>query len=152
MFLAKDVRTRYSDLVKNFIPSIAGGYEGTISSCTPRNQALVWLSAGINNGGESNSARIQRFAMAEFFYEQEGLTWADSTNWLSSRSVCSWYGITCNADRVISKIELGDNNLTGQVRAFLGPDLTVMAYSNISFSLNYAALGRDWHPGPGGRI
>lgn len=152
MFLAKDVRTRYSDLVKNFIPSIAGGYEGTISSCTPRNQALVWLSAGINNGGESNSARIQRFAMAEFFYEQEGLTWTDSTNWLSSRSVCSWYGITCNADRVISKIELGDNNLTGQVRAFLGPDLTVMAYSNISFSLNYAALGRDWHPGPGGRI
>jgi hypothetical protein len=151
LLLAEDVRTRYSDLVKDFIPSVPGGYDGTISSCTPRNQALVWLSAGINNGGDSESARIQRFAMAEFFYEQEGLTWTDSTNWLSNRSVCSWYGITCNEDRIVSKIELGDNNLTGRVRAFLGPGLSLLAYSNISFSLNYAALGRGWHHGPGGR-
>ena len=118
IFLAEDVRTRYSDLVKNFIPSVPGGYDGTISSCIPRNQALVWLSAGVNNGGENESARIQRFAMAEFFYEQGGLTWTDSTSWLSARNVCSWYGITCNVDSVISKIELGGNNLTGQVSAF----------------------------------
>jgi hypothetical protein len=127
ILLAEDVRTRYSDLVKNFIPSVPGGYDGTISSCTPRNQALVWLSTGINNGGEIESARIQRFAMSEFFYEQEGLTWTDSTDWLSTRSVCSWYGITCNTDRVVAKIELDANNISGQVRAIVGPDFDPIA-------------------------
>jgi hypothetical protein len=114
--LAEDVRVRYEALVKEFIPQVFDGFDENRSSCSYRNQALVWLSTGVNNGGEAEFfVRKQRFALAIFFIEQGGLTWKDSTNWLSGREVCQWDHIACDENRIIRGIDLDRNDVTGQV-------------------------------------
>jgi hypothetical protein len=62
--------------------------------------------------------------------------WFSSRGWLgSARDVCSWYGITCNEDGRVFKIELDTNGLTGsfpQEVAYLHETLnTIDLYNNI---------------------
>ena len=90
----------------------------------------------------------QRYAMATLYYslggndilpseeEEEGESffdiisgWADSTNWLSSNSVCTWKGVTCNYFQqnvnlvsepcedggVVSEISIPKNRLDGTI-------------------------------------
>ena len=91
------------------------GYSDDISSCSAWNQALVWLSTGTNNGGENAVARRQRFALAAFFIASEGLTWTESSNWLSEKTLCLWYGVTCNSQSEAQSLVLDMNGLNGLV-------------------------------------
>jgi hypothetical protein len=115
--LANDVIARYQNLVETFIPTITNDFTDSITSCSVRNQALVWLSTGVNNAGESEELRLQRFALAELFIEMGGETWSDSTNWLSENSVCTWFGVSCGDQRSVQGLALDGNNLSGEVRA-----------------------------------
>eukprot|EP01084_Bolivina_argentea_P106000 189822_1 len=40
--------------------------------------------------------------------------WKKNDNWMSDKTICDWYGITCDSNHVIS-IELEDNNLLGSI-------------------------------------
>jgi hypothetical protein len=46
-----------------------------------------------------------------FFVGLNGSNWVDNTNWLSEKSVCTWYGIGCNATGSVVSIVLDTNNL-----------------------------------------
>jgi hypothetical protein len=114
--IADDVRARYNSFV-SFIADFVDGFEGSIESCTPQNQALVWLSTANNNGGEtSDMVRRQRFILSYFFFEQDGTTWRDITNWISERDVCAWARITCDEGGVIRGFNLDRIGVVGQVR------------------------------------
>jgi hypothetical protein len=113
--IADDVRTRYEKLKTSFIPTVLDSFTDDISSCSAENQALVWLSTSTNNGGEDETARSQRFGMAAFFIASDGINWEDNSQWLSERSVCSWFGVTCNSDREAQNLALDMNNLSGTV-------------------------------------
>lgn len=114
--VAEDVQARYASLLETFVPTVFDDFNETISSCSPSNQALVWMSTGLNNGGEaSNAVREQRFALAYFYMEQGGTTWTESDNWLSESDVCTWDRITCDGNGVVEDIDLADNGVTGEV-------------------------------------
>ena len=111
-----DVRARYESLV-DFIASFEDGFESDINSCSPTNQALVWMSTGINNGGEiSERQRKERFILAYFFLEQGGTSWRDITNWLSEQDVCTWARIVCDDQGNVRGLNFDRIGVLGQVR------------------------------------
>jgi hypothetical protein len=114
--LADDVRARRQDLMINFMPSVLPSWNETVSSCTAENQALLWLSSGINNGGEvSNLLRLQRYALAFLYVAQGGTQWRMSTDWMSERNVCDWVNVECDTNSYVRTLNLNNNRLTGQV-------------------------------------
>ena len=124
----EDIRKRWEGLMEDFIPTV-GGFDGGITSCEPRNQALLWLSTGINNGGEDEVARRQRFALAELFYSNGGRRWDDASEWLGVKSVCTWAGITCNSEKRVTDVDMEDNGLVGELSTGLGALLDMKSFN-----------------------
>lgn len=116
--IADDVRARWESYVENFIPSIYDQWNEPIDSCAPENQALLWLSSGLKNGGEIDYLiRLQRYILAVVYYSNGGTEWSRSSSWLSDENACGWEGVECNDDLHVRILNLDENNLTGQISA-----------------------------------
>jgi hypothetical protein len=119
---------------------------------TPQGQAFVWIvsddeaqvdpcsssSSGGSSSSGSNSSNMdptERYTMAVFYYATNDGSWTRSDNWLSSASVCDWYGITCNSNssssiQHVTEIRLPNNNVTGSLPPELGA-LREMSYFDV---------------------
>jgi Leucine-rich repeat (LRR) protein len=114
--LNDDVRARWESLVQSFIPPIYPEWNEKIDSCSAENQALLWLSSGINNGGEiSDLLRLQRLILAVVFFQQGGIKWSRTTNWLSEKNVCEWEGVGCDDEDYVQILNLDQNEMTGEL-------------------------------------
>jgi hypothetical protein len=114
--LADDVRARWEDLANNFMQTVFPGWNEDISSCSAENQALVWMSTGINNGGEiDNTLKLQRYSLALLYIYQLGTDWIRSENWMTEQDACVWEGVTCNSDSYVQILMLDRNRLSGPV-------------------------------------
>jgi hypothetical protein len=51
----------------------------------------------------------ERDILTTFYQASNGTSWLSQTNWLSTKSVCIWYGIICNENGFIDTIQLEDN-------------------------------------------
>lgn len=112
--LADDVIIRWNYYKENVVANIYPEWNESVDSCSSENQALLWLSSGINNGGEINSLRrTQRYILAVVYYHQGGIDWRRSTNWLSEENVCVWEGVECNESSYVRILNLDRNWLTG---------------------------------------
>ena len=124
--LADDVRARWESLVSSFALEIFPSWDERITSCAAENQALVWMSTGINNGGEiDNTLRLQRYSMAYLYYEQGGIGWTQSEGWLSDQNVCTWQNVVCDNESYIRSLSLNNNRLSGQVRSLRDINLSL---------------------------
>jgi hypothetical protein len=113
--IAPDVLTRYEILVP-WVSSLFSDWDETASSCSTRNQALVWMSAGLNLGGEiSDEHRRDRYVSGYLYIDQGGEGWANSNSWLSGADVCKWVYVFCDQQGSVVGLDLQDNNLEGQV-------------------------------------
>jgi hypothetical protein len=108
-----DIRDRYSYNLEHFIPDYFEDYNEDISSCSPRNQALVWISSG-NDAQITKTERAQKFALATIYASLGGSQWNDNTNWLANEDVCTWFGVTCE-EEFVEQLVLDGNNLRGMV-------------------------------------
>lgn len=114
--IADDVRERYESRLETFISTLYEDFDEEISSCSPRNQALVWISSG-EEYRFSYEEKVDRFALATFYAALGGTQWESNDNWFSSKSVCEWHGVECDADGMVQVLAVSDNNLQGTVRA-----------------------------------
>ena len=66
-----------------------------------------------------NERRIQRWALATFYFSLYGLEWTTKDGWLDSNTLgdeCSWHGITCEENTgVVKRIDLSENYVQGDV-------------------------------------
>ncbi len=113
--IAEDIRTRYESRKANFIPTIYEDFDDDIAACSPRNQALVWISSG-NDFEFSYEERVERFAVAALYASLGGIDWELNNNWLGDDTVCMWEGVTCDQDEMVQILALSDNRLKGRVR------------------------------------
>ena len=134
--IAEDVRARWEGLLQRFIPSVYPDWSDPINSCSPENQALLWLSSGLNNGGEiDDTLRLQRYVLAVVYFAQGGTEWARSANWLSEKNVCVWEGVECNDSGHVRILNLDQNQLTGDVSfSSRGLCLTNLVLSRLLYS------------------
>ncbi|HVX28796.1 MAG TPA: leucine-rich repeat domain-containing protein [Parafilimonas sp.] len=76
-------------------------------------------------------------ALVDLYNSTDGAHWNGNTNWLTSASVSTWYGITIIAGRVTG-INLPYNNLNGKIPASIG-DLTEL--TNLNFAFDHKLSG-----------
>jgi hypothetical protein len=51
-------------------------------------------------------------ALEEFFIATDGYKWINNDNWLSSKPISTWHGITATSE-FVTEIRLERNNLNG---------------------------------------
>jgi len=118
--IAPDVLARYETLVP-WIKTIFDDWNESPSSCSPRNQALVWFSSGVNLGGEiSDTRRKDRYLSGLLYIQQEGQGWTKRINWLSGKAICRWEGIYCDDEESVIGIDVQDNKLKSQLTNGVG--------------------------------
>jgi len=108
-----DVRDRYLYNLEYFIPNFFEDYNDDISSCSPRNQALVWVSSG-DDAQLTKTQRTQKFALATIYASLGGSRWNNNTNWLDEEDACTWHGVLCRQEYV-TELVLDENNLNGML-------------------------------------
>ena len=59
-------------------------------------------------------------ALRDFYEAADGANWTNSGNWLSSRPLAEWHGVTVNEDGEVTHLALRDNNLVGTLAPELG--------------------------------
>lgn len=112
--IAEDIQGRYEVHLTSFISSVYGEYPDDISSCTARNQALVWLSSG-NDYQFTEEERTERFALATLYASLSGSNWTSQGQWLSEEGICTWQAVTCDDQGFVENLVLSDNSLKGIV-------------------------------------
>eukprot|EP00816_Leptocylindrus_hargravesii_P006207 CAMPEP_0196819544 /NCGR_PEP_ID=MMETSP1362-20130617/71050_1 /TAXON_ID=163516 /ORGANISM="Leptocylindrus danicus, Strain CCMP1856" /LENGTH=839 /DNA_ID=CAMNT_0042198083 /DNA_START=125 /DNA_END=2641 /DNA_ORIENTATION=+ len=75
---------------------------------------------------DTSSNRDQRNLLEEFFQVSGGANWLDSTGWRDANnnddSMCTWHGVVCDfEERYVTKLNLPNNNLTGDVEEMIEP-------------------------------
>lgn len=117
-----DVQRRYEYNRESFISTLYEDYDDDISSCSPRNQALVWVSSG-DDEDISKEQRIERYALSTIFASLSGAQWNNRDRWLTygEGSPCDWSGVSCsNSTGVVLGLSIARNNAEGVVR-FVSP-------------------------------
>jgi len=118
--IAPDVVARYETLVP-WIQTIFADWNESVSSCSPRNQALVWFSSGTNLGGEiTRTRRKDRYLTGLLYIQQQGTGWSKKENWLSEENLCKWQGVYCDDKEGVIGVDVQDNNLKGQLSEGVG--------------------------------
>jgi Leucine-rich repeat (LRR) protein len=67
----------------------------------------------------ASSPTATRIILEEFYDTTHGDEWDTHTNWKVSDNVCDWYGIYCDGEEEVSRIELDRNQLSGSVPSAL---------------------------------
>ena len=61
----------------------------------------------------------QWHALMELYTATNGVQWLNDTGWGGKSSVCTWYGVQCDATGNVTQLNLAYNNLHGRLTAGL---------------------------------
>ena len=59
--------------------------------------------------------QYQKLALSTIYDKTGGNSWRNKQSWLESDKECDWYGVSCNENHEVIKLELPKNNLIGIV-------------------------------------
>lgn len=62
---------------------------------------------------------VQRYTAATLFISTRGGNWNNNEGWMGRMNVCTWFGVGCNENGVITSLSLSENNLRGPIPADL---------------------------------
>jgi hypothetical protein len=133
--------------LKNLFASISW-YNISDGSCDANNVALHWLAEDIDKNNSPEETWGQRFLLASLFLTwtgQEPFLWTVSTNWLSGKTVCDWFGVSCDDSDQITSLRLPNNELlsTGGLPKEIF-ELTSLTSVDLSFnSLEISPIAND---------
>lgn len=117
---------RYRDIRTKILGAMSsltfGNIEAFSDDTSPQSQALNWLvyedPAKLD---PSSIDLVQRFLVANLWYNMGGLLWKSVSLWKTSASECDWFGISCNSGTLrVQRIVLEDNNLVGTIPLEIG--------------------------------
>jgi hypothetical protein len=89
-----------------------------------QSKALTWVSGSKTYPSMVRVERIQRYALAVFYYStfmvpheflQQPTGWSSSEKWLTNQNECTWEGIVCNSNGNVASILLPDHYLSGSL-------------------------------------
>ena len=72
---------------------------------TPNDLATNLVSAALSN----------RVALFDLYETTDGPNWRNNTHWLSDLPISMWHGVTADGNGNVTRLALGDNNLTGKI-------------------------------------
>ena len=74
-----------------------------------------WSATATGTAGESDQE-----ALVALYNATEGPNWANNTNWLSDKPLGEWHGVTTDANGRVTELNLGGNQLSGEIPFSLG--------------------------------
>jgi len=79
--------------------------------------AIEWMSSQDPTDWSTltNQEIIERYALVQIYYSTTGDAWFNSNQWLSEFHACSWYGIACSKDNLVTDLMLDNNGLVGLI-------------------------------------
>eukprot|EP00658_Telonema_sp_P-2_P084852 TRINITY_DN9538_c0_g1_i7.p1 TRINITY_DN9538_c0_g1~~TRINITY_DN9538_c0_g1_i7.p1 ORF type:complete len:488 (-),score=35.60 TRINITY_DN9538_c0_g1_i7:21-1484(-) len=77
--------------------------------------------------------RSEAHVLMELYHAMGGKHWANSTGWVGTENVCSWYGVTCNKAGVVTGLDLKSNKLRGTIPPSLS---SLTGINNVVLSAN----------------
>jgi hypothetical protein len=119
----------YVNLRDTWLVKLFPNFQEKSESCHPHNVALAWLSADAQRATLTEAEYTDRFLLAVVFAELKGITWKDKGKWLTSSSVCEWFGVQCDSRSRITGLKLNENNLTGRLPSELALIVTLGEFS-----------------------
>jgi hypothetical protein len=95
------------------------------AEATPQSEAAKWVASTTSFDTLTEKQKIQRYALAVFYYSTNGGNWTHNERWLSEENECNWYTRSlfvdvCDSNGVITGLELGFNNLGGVIPPEIG--------------------------------
>jgi hypothetical protein len=112
----------YHSLLTSLVPQVIPDFQDSVNSCSAANQALLWLAndtltttTTTTMSGLNSSRLTNRLLLALLYTTWGGTGWKQSEGWLSSSDECSWYGVACQSQHVVTQLSLDHNNLTSIV-------------------------------------
>jgi hypothetical protein len=109
---------------------------------SPQARALNWVAASEQYDNYNDDQRLQRYALACFFYATyavrnayvtQQVPWTTAEKWLSEEHECDWEGITCSDDRFVTHIKLEEHRISGTIPldlVLLRESLTTLMLTN----------------------
>jgi hypothetical protein len=102
---------------------------------SPQQRAFFWLLQDANLASYTNSRRLQRYAMAVFYYSTNGENWSENHGWMSDEDECLWFNkeatnngnyspcqinVNNNAQKTLAGLDLSFNNVQGTIPPEIG--------------------------------
>ncbi len=84
-----------------------------------------------------------RDALVALYNATRGPSWTDDDNWLSSKPIGTWYGVTTDANGRVTELRLAGNRLYGPPPAELG-DLEELTYLDLSDNWLNDPIPAEW--------
>jgi hypothetical protein len=100
-------------LSRNGVIKNASLYTTSPLSCTPENQAILWISH-LNVNQQDMREVLQKYLLAVTYQLLNGQYWMRNSRWLSPESVCDWEGVVCSKPlHHIIEMNMVNNSLSG---------------------------------------
>ncbi|MDE0476120.1 MAG: hypothetical protein OXI50_16330 [Gammaproteobacteria bacterium] len=96
----------------------AGEANVAVNACDP-DGLCAGQTMQVTVDASSSSSQSDREALEAFYDATGGDGWEDNTNWKSSATLDSWYGVTTNSSGRVTGLRLWRNGLTGAIPAAL---------------------------------
>lgn len=106
---------------------------------TPQFQAVQWLANDTNLDNYIDKQKIQRYALATFYFSTQGANWEKNDLWLSDSSECQWFEVDCTSQDEVTRLDLSSNGLNGTIP----PEIALLSTSleRIDFQENNDLAG-----------
>lgn len=118
---------------------------------SPQYLALQWISGRDEYITYEGSQRIQRYALACFYYAtflkphqflDAPTDWTSQNNWITDETECNWEGIKCHTNGVVVGISLPDHSLSGSIPI----ELALLPHlEEIDVNSNFLYMDGDMH-------
>jgi Leucine-rich repeat (LRR) protein len=82
--------------------------------------SIIVVAGGYNCTDQSEIPVAECQALVSLYNATDGESWTSATEWVTTDTPCSWYGITCSGGSVTG-VSLGSNGLSGSI-----PDLSAL--------------------------
>ena len=96
----------------------------SIEDGTAQDQAFEWLfneDITTNACDDNGLAFKERFILATYYYNNDGDNWENNSGWLTAAAHCTnWFGIKCDGNGMVEKIQHNENNVDGTIPSEFG--------------------------------
>ena len=136
------------EIIDLIAPVSFDGGESLMDPFSPQSAAARWLAENAELASYSDQRKLQRYALATFYFSTNGDAWEDKQRWLSDSNECTdWWlrdfdgdedvKLDCDANNAITLLYIQDNNLAGS----LPDEIAFLSNSMFDLRLNDNQIG-----------
>jgi len=92
-----------------YLSGLIAQANGMSSQTLSQTRTILWMSNEdpFDYSSLTDQEIIERYSLVQIYHSTAGDAWANNNEWLSDFHACSWYGVTCSIDMLVTDLMLG---------------------------------------------